>query len=136
MKKTRPVLAACLLALSWTTIACGDRAPTDAASRAATPTRTITGQLVCLVCYARDHRNTGADHDSGRMCAQACIKWESNPAGVVAADGAIYQLAGGVIANNNARALPHIAHRVSVTGDVYEKDGMTMIRADDIEPAP
>jgi hypothetical protein len=96
-------------------------------------TRTVTGQVVCLVCYARNKANTGADHDSGRMCAHACIKWEGNPAGVVATDGKLYQLAGGVVANNNAKVLPHIAHTVSVTGDVYEKDGMTMIRADDLK---
>jgi hypothetical protein len=96
-------------------------------------TRTVTGRVVCLVCYARNQANTGADHDSGRMCAHACIKWEGNPAGVVASDGKVYQLAGGVVANNNAKVLPHIAHTVSVTGDVYEKDGMTLIRADDMK---
>jgi hypothetical protein len=108
-----------------------------AAALAQTPaqTRTITGQVVCLVCYARNHANTGADHDDGRMCAQACIKWEGNPAGVLTAEGKVYQLAGGVVANNNARVLPHIARRVSVTGEIYEKDGMTMIRAEDIKPA-
>jgi hypothetical protein len=51
----------------------------------------------------------------------------------VTTDGKVYQLAGGVVANNNARVLPHIAHTVFVTGDVYEKDGMTMIRADDMK---
>jgi hypothetical protein len=96
-------------------------------------TRTVTGQVVCLVCYARNNANTGVDHDSGRMCAHACIKWEGNPAGLVAADRKVYQLAGGVVANNNAKVLPHIAHTVSVTGDVYEKDGMTMIRADELK---
>jgi len=85
------------------------------------------------VCYSRNKANAGADHDSGRMCAHACIKWEGNPVGVVTTDGKVYQLAGGVVANNNARVLPHIAHTVSVTGDVYEKDGMTMIRADDMK---
>lgn len=99
-------------------------------------TRTVTGQVVCLVCYGRNKANTGADHDSGRMCAHACIKWEGNPAGVVASDGKVYQLAGGVVANNNAKVLPHIAHTVSVTGDVYEKDGMTLIRADELKTLP
>jgi len=106
-----------------------------AAAQTPAQTRTITGQVVCLVCYARNHANTGADHDDGRMCAQACIKWEGNPAGVLTAEGKVYQLAGGVVANNNARVLPHIARRVSVTGEIYEKDGMTMIRAEDIKPA-
>ena len=108
-----------------------------AAAFAQTPaqTRTITGQVVCLVCYARNHANTGADHDDGRMCAQACIKWEGNPAGVLTGEGKVYQLAGGVVANNNAKVLPFIGRKVSVTGEVYEKDGMTMIRAAEIKPA-
>ncbi len=99
-------------------------------------TRTVTGQLVCLVCYARNNANIAADHDSGKMCAQACVRWEGNPAGIVAADGKVYQLTGGVAANNNAKILPYIARRVTVTGEVYDKDGMTMIRADDMRAAP
>jgi hypothetical protein len=114
--------------------ACVDGA--RASAQGAAPTRTITGQVVCLVCYARNKANIGADHDSGRMCAQACIRWEGNPAGIIDANGKVYQLIGGVVANNNARVLPHIARRASVTGEVFEKDGMTMIRADDMRTAP
>jgi hypothetical protein len=98
--------------------------------------RTVTGQVVCLVCYARNKTNIGADHDSGRMCAQACVKWEGNPAGIIDANSKVYQLTGGVVANNNAKVLPHIARIASVTGEVYEKDGMTMIRADELRAAP
>jgi hypothetical protein len=105
-------------------------------AQAAAETRTVTGQVVCLVCYARNKANIGADHDSGRMCAQACVKWEGNPAGIIDANGKVYQLTGAVAANNNARVLPHVARRASVTGEVYEKDGMTMIRADDMRTAP
>jgi hypothetical protein len=127
-------LAASLLAVTATSCAC-DRVRADALSQATGQTRTISGQVVCLVCYARSKANTGADHDDGRMCAQACIKWEGNPAGVLTSDGKVYQLAGGVVANNNAKIAPLIARRVSVTGEVYEKDGMTMIKAEDIKPA-
>jgi hypothetical protein len=135
MPKTVLLLAASLATLSWTAAACGDRARASALPQAGANTRTVTGQVVCLVCYARNHANTGADHDDGRMCAQACIKWESNPAGVLTADGTVYQLAGGVVANNNAGILPFIARRVSVTGDVYEKDGMRMISAGQLQAA-
>src|SRR5262245_7078902 len=107
------------------------------ATTAQTPAgaRTVTGQVVCLVCYARNNANTGSDHDTGRVCAEACIKWEGNPVGIVATDGKVYQLAGGVVANNNAKAAQHIAHKVTVTGEVYDKDGMTMMRADDLKMA-
>lgn len=131
--RIRSLLAACAIAVSCTAVACRDRVSADVVSQAPAQTRTVTGQLVCLVCYARNKANTGADHDDGRMCAQACTKWEGNPAGVLTSDGKVYQLAGGVVANNNAKILPHIARRVSVTGEVYEKDGMTMIRADEVK---
>jgi hypothetical protein len=128
-----------LLSIGWVvalaTTACGHSTRADAMAQGAAGTRTVTGQVVCLVCYARNKANTGADHDSGRMCAHACIKWEGNPAGVVATDGKVYQLAGSIVANNNAGVLPHVAHAVSVTGEVYEKDGMTMIRADELKKA-
>jgi hypothetical protein len=110
-------------------------ADANATTQAVTGTRTVTGQVVCLVCYARNNANTGSDHDSGRVCAEACIKWEGNPVGIVAADGKVYQFAGGLVANNNAKASQHVAHKVTVTGEVYEKDGMTMIRADDLKMA-
>ena len=110
-------------------------ADATATAQTASGTQTVTGQVVCLVCYARNNANTGSDHDSGRVCAEACIKWEGNPVGIVATDGKVYQFAGGLVANNNAVASQHIAHKVSVTGEVYEKDGMTMIRADAVKMA-
>ena len=138
MRKPAVLLAAAgLLLISAMTSACADSDSESVAAqtRTGTGTRTVTGQVVCLVCYARNNANTGVDHDSGRVCAQACVKWEGNPVGVVATDGKVYQFAGGLVANNNAKAAQHLAHKVSVTGDVYEKDGMTMIRADDLRMA-
>jgi len=116
--------------------ACTGGTSAKGVAQGTTGRRTVTGKVVCLVCYARNKANSGADHDTGRMCAHACIKWEGNPAGIVAADGTVYQLAGPVVENNNARVLPHIAHTVSVTGDAFDKDGMTMIRADDLKAVP
>ncbi len=136
MKKAEFVLMAAVLASTATTACNQVNAARTAAPQGAVGTRTVTGRVVCLVCYSRNKANTGADHDSGRMCAHACIKWEGNPAGIVAADGKVYQLAGSVVANNNAGILPHIAHTVSATGEVYDKDGMTMIRADELREGP
>src|SRR5262245_9074739 len=115
--------------------ACSGASSDSVVAQTMTGTRTVTGQVVCLVCYARNNANTGSDHDSGRVCAEACIKWEGNPVGIVATDGKVYQFAGGLVANNNAKASQHIAHKVTVTGEVYEKDGMAMIRADDLQMA-
>ena len=90
---------------------------------------TVTGQVVDLVCYARNKANTGLDHDDGRACAMACVKWEGNPVGIVTADGKVYQLTGDITANNNTKVAPLLAKTVTVTGDVSEKDGMTMLSA-------
>jgi hypothetical protein len=93
-------------------------------------TETVTGKVVDLVCYARNKANTELDHDAGRVCAIACIKWEGNPAGIVTAEGKAYQLTGGVLGKNNLKISEHIAHTVTITGNVYEKDRMTMLSAD------
>lgn len=91
---------------------------------------TVTGTVIDLVCYAKNNANTGLDHDDGRVCAIACIKWEGNPAGLITADGKVYQLTGGVLGKNNIKIAEHIAHTVTITGSVYEKDGMTMLSSD------
>lgn len=98
-------------------------------------TQTVTGKIIDLVCYARNGENTGLDHDDGRVCAIACIKWEGNPAGILTADGKAYQLIGPVLGKNNSKIAEHIAHTVTITGTVYEKDGMTMLRADALSMA-
>ena len=94
-------------------------------------TETVTGQVIDLYCYSRDNKATGMDHRDGRECAWACIKWEGQPAGLLTADGKVYQLAGCLAANNNAKIAPHITHTVTVTGEVTEKDGMSFIAAND-----
>jgi hypothetical protein len=97
--------------------------------RAFAMSQTVTGQVVDLVCYAKSKANTGLDHEDGRACAMACVKWEGNPVGIVAADGKVYQFAGDLVANNNTKAAPLLAHTVTITGDVTEKDGMMMLAA-------
>jgi hypothetical protein len=136
MRKSGAVLIGGLLIVLAAFAGGGVGSRAEAGAQGAANLRTVTGQVVCLVCYARNKANTGADHDSGRLCARACIKWEGSPVGLLSADGRVYQLAGGLVANNNAKVLPHIAHTVVVSGEVYEKDGMTLLRADDMKPAP
>ena len=90
----------------------------------------MTGKVIDLVCHGRNPANTELDHDAGRVCAIACIKWEGNPAGILTSDGKLYQLTGGVLGKNNTKIADHIAHTVTITGNVYEKAGMTMLSAD------
>jgi hypothetical protein len=103
---------------------------TSAQNRPQGKTETVTGKVIDLVCYARNNKNTEVDHEEGRVCAIACIKWEGNPAGLLTADGRAYQLTGAVLGKNNTKIADHIAHTVTITGTVYEKDGMTMLAAD------
>ena len=117
-------LVSTLLA-GFTVAACG----TSAAPRA----ETITGQVVDLACYMLDKANTGNTHrNRGYACAQACAK-EGFQVGLVAGDGKVYQIAGSLAANKNAKLVPHMGHTVSISGDVGEKDGMPLITADDLQ---
>jgi hypothetical protein len=93
---------------------------------------TVTGRVVCLVCYARNKANTGHDHDEGYACARACVRWEGNPAALLTADGKVYQFGGGVTANNNEKISEFLAETVRVRGRVYERAGMTMIDTGDV----
>jgi hypothetical protein len=92
----------------------------------------VTGRVVCLVCYSRDKANTGHDHDDGYACARACVRWEGNPAALVTADGKVYQFVGGVIANNNQKISEYLADTVRVNGRIFERNGMSMIETDDV----
>ena len=91
-------------------------------------TETVTGEVISLSCYFQNKKNVG---QAGMICAIATVKWEGNPAGLLTADGKVYQLTGGLVARNNAKVVPLLGHTVTVTGDVYEKNGMMMIAADD-----
>src|SRR2546425_12628506 len=93
---------------------------------------TVTGQVIDLYCYSRDNKATGMDHRDGRECALACVKWEGQPVGLLTADGKVYQLAGALVANNNAKVAPHLTHTVTVTGDVVDRNGIMTITATDL----
>ena len=101
-------------------------------ARTAPKTETVTGQVVDLYCYSRDNKATGMDHRDGRECVLACVKWEGQPVGLVTTDGKVYQLAGDLVAHNNAKVAPHLTHTVTVTGDVVDHDGMQTIVASDL----
>ena len=89
---------------------------------------TVTGEIVSLSCYFQNKKNVGK---AGLLCAQATVKYEGNPVGLVTADGKVYQLAGGLVANNNAKVVPLLSHIVTVTGEVSKKAGMMVISADE-----
>jgi hypothetical protein len=99
------------------------------AQRALATTETVTGEIISLSCYFQNKANVG---QAGLLCAWATVKYEGNPVGLLTADGKVYQLAGGLVANNNAKMVPFLAHTVSITGDVSEGRGhMLMLTASD-----
>lgn len=96
-------------------------------------TETVTGQLVDTACYSKDKANTGNEHKGmGATCAQDCAK-KGTPVALLTSDGKLYQVGGGLAASNNAKLVPHMSHTVEITGDVTEKDGKTMIAANDVK---
>ena len=98
----------------------------------AAKTETVTGKVIDLYCYSRDKNATGMDHRDGRECAAACVKWEGQPVGLLTDSGRIYQLAGDLVAHNNAKVAPHLTHTITVTGDVVDRDGIMTIFASDL----
>jgi hypothetical protein len=94
--------------------------------------QTITGRVIDLYCYSRDKTATGMDHRDGHICALSCVKWEGQPVALLTPDGKVYQLAGAIVAGNNAKVWPHLTHTVSVTGDVADRDGVMTITASDL----
>ena len=91
-------------------------------------TQTVTGTVVSLSCYFSDKKNIGK---AALLCEVATVQYEGNPVGLVTDDGKVYQFAGGLVANNNAKSIPLLSKVVTVTGDVKEKAGISVISADD-----
>ena len=90
---------------------------------------TVKGEIVDQTCYTKDKKNVGASH---KECADTCAK-KGAPLAVLTSDGKVYQITGGLAAENNAKLVAHVAHTVEITGDVTEKDGKMMIAADSLK---
>ena len=99
-------------------------------------TETIKGHVVDQMCYLKDKaNNAGKDHKMPadvKGCAADCAK-KGMPLGLLTDDGKLYQIAGGLAADNNAKLVPHISHTVEITGDTTGKDGKMMITASNLK---
>jgi hypothetical protein len=97
---------------------------------------TVKGQVVDMGCYKADKSNTGVDHKmpkgDTKDCAIACAKG-GQPLALLTSDGKVYQIAGGLAADKNAKLIGHISHTVEVTGDVMDHGGSMMISADSLK---
>jgi hypothetical protein len=100
-------------------------------------TETVKGQIVDEGCYKMDKSNTGVDHKmpkgDTKDCAIGCAK-AGQPMAILTSDGKVYEIAGGLAADKNAKIVPHVGHTVEVTGDVMDHgDGKMMISADSLK---
>jgi len=106
------------------------------ASPAFAKTETVKGQIVDQTCYTKDMANNkGVDHKmpaDTKDCAMACAK-KGAPLALLTSEGKLYQIGGGLAADNNAKLIPHLAHTVEITGDVMDHDGKMMITADTLK---
>jgi len=92
-------------------------------------TETVKGEIVDQTCYMKDKKNMGASH---KECAETCAK-KGAPMALLTPEGKLYQITGGLAAENNAKLVAHVTHTVEITGDVTEKDGKMMIAADSLK---
>src|SRR5258707_8612559 len=99
-------------------------------------TETVKGQVVDMGCYKADKSNTGVDHKmpkgDTKDCALGCAK-AGQPLALLTSDGKVYQIAGGLAADKNAKLIAHISHTVEVTGDVMDHGDKMMIMADSLK---
>jgi hypothetical protein len=99
-------------------------------------TETVKGQIIDGACYKMDKSNVGLDHKmpkgDTKDCAAICAK-AGHPMSLLTSDGKLYELSGGLAADNNAKLIPHLSHTVEVTGDVVEKDGKLTIASDTLK---
>jgi hypothetical protein len=95
---------------------------------------TLRGRLVDQACYLIDTRNTGDSHPGmATDCATTCAQ-KGSPVALLTANGRLYEVTGGLAANNNALLIPHIAHIVEIRGEVtVYRDGTRSIAADSLK---
>ena len=89
-------------------------------------TAAVKGQLIDQECYLTEKKV-----DADKSCAVSCAK-EGKPVALLTTDGKVYEVAGGLAANKNAKLVDHMLHTVEITGDVGEKGGKLSIAADSL----
>ena len=123
----RIILGLAVIAFSF--VSANLYAQTKQDAPAAAKPMTISGEIVDLGCYL-GHGAKGADHKS---CADKCIAG-GMPMGLLTSEGKLYLL---VMSHESAdpfnSAKDLAAQQVSVTGPVFEKNGMMAIEVDQIK---
>jgi hypothetical protein len=99
-------------------------------------TETVTGKVIDMTCYTKDKvNNAGIDHKmpaDTKDCAIACAK-KGRPLALLTTDGKVYEIAGGLAEDNNAKLIAHISHTVSITGDTMTTGDKMMIHGAELK---
>jgi len=109
-------------------IACGISLGATACSR----DQVVRGQLVDKVCYLGDPKANRGDNHPGMAsdCATTCAQ-KGSPVALVTDEGKLYEIAGPLAADRNAKLVPHIARTVEIRGEVTEEYGeFTIVAAE------
>jgi hypothetical protein len=94
----------------------------------------VRGQLVDKVCYLGDPKANRGDNHPGMAsdCATTCAQ-KGSPVALVTDEGKLYEIAGPLAADRNAKLVPHIAHTVEIRGEVTEEYGEFTIAAAELK---
>jgi len=100
-----------------------------AVAQGARATETITGQLIDRGGYVVGRPSSEYTGVHARACAL-----EGFEVGLLTSDGRVYQVKGELTTDNNAKLLQYmLVQKVTITGEVSEKDGQLIIAASDIK---
>ena len=104
------------------------------AAPACTKGHVLRGHLVDEVCYLQDPQANRGDNHPGMAsdCATTCAQKGSTVA-LLTDNGKLYEIAGPLAADNNAKLVPHMAHTVEIRGELTEKYGQLTIVAADLK---
>jgi hypothetical protein len=94
----------------------------------------VTGTLVDEACYTKDHANIADAHEGmSATCATECAK-KGQPVAIVTDKGDVYEVMpmGSLAGDMNAKLVPHMAHKVTLTGEVMDMGGKKMIHATEL----
>ena len=97
----------------------------------------VTGVLVDQACYTKDHANTTMAHKGmSNTCAADCAK-KGQPVTLVTDKGEVYEVMpmGNLAGDKNAKLVPHMSHKVTLTGEVMEMNGKKVIHATELAMA-
>ena len=86
----------------------------------------LIGELVDQACYMEDSvNNVGVGHQN---CAGICAL-KGLPVALVTDNGEIYTVVGEYTEDSNGQLVPHMSHRVVLSGEIIDSGGKKSINA-------